>query len=85
MQPPIESRTVNTNNVLLKITIPRRRKKKIRNASSNGSDSSGNTTDWDQKTVLDKLRASKGNFKIEAVGMIERTVRFRGTICYLEM
>lgn len=71
MQPPIESRTVPTNNILLKITIPKRRKRR-RNPDRNES----------SLNLPAKLRASKGNYKIEAVGMIERTVRFRDIANY---
>ncbi|KAI5854325.1 RNA polymerase III transcription factor IIIC subunit-domain-containing protein [Tricharina praecox] len=63
MQPPIESRTVPTNNLLLKITIPRRKK---RRGTKDG-----------EMTLPEKLRAAKGNYKVEAIGRIEKTVRFR--------
>lgn len=72
MQPPIESRSVPTNNLLLKITIPRRRKKR-----RTGDDETPGA-DAAPKTLREKLKASKGNYKVEAVGMIDKTVRFRG-------
>ena len=79
MQPPIESRTVPTNNLLLKITIPRRRKKRRKTGEDGASTTDRSRGDDDPNaTVLDKLKASKGKYKVEVVGMIDRTVRFRG-------
>jgi general transcription factor 3C polypeptide 5 (transcription factor C subunit 1) len=77
MQAPIESRSVPTNNLLLKITIPKRRKKRRLGdrTETRHEDSNASTK---QETLLDKLKASKGNYKVEAVGMIDKTVRFRG-------
>lgn len=77
MQPPIQSRTVPSSSVLLKITIPRRRRKKPRaeEGEKEGVDAGRRERDH---TLLEKLRTSKGKYKVETVGMIERTVRFRG-------
>ncbi|KAL7273084.1 tau 95 subunit of transcription factor TFIIIC [Rhizina undulata] len=95
MQPPIQSRTVPTNNILLKVTIPKRRKKKkpgniedTANTSINGQPAGRQgpepkeQNEQEQQTLLDKLRVSKGKYEIEAVGMIERTVRFRDMANY---
>lgn len=71
MQPPIQSRTVPSSSVLLKITVPRRRRKKA--WTGEGVDPGRR-----EQTLLEKLRASKGKYKVGTVGMIERTVRFRG-------
>lgn len=80
MQPPIESRTVPTNNLLLKITIPKRRKKKKRTedgvCEADPADSASAPST--EMTVTEKLRAAKGNYKVEVIGRIEKTVRFRG-------
>lgn len=80
MQPPIESRTVPTNNLLLKITIPKRRKKKQRTGDgvceAEWADSASAPSE--EMTVSEKLRAAKGNYKVEVIGRIEKTVRFRG-------
>lgn len=73
MQPPIQSRTVPSSSVLIKITIPKRRRKKRRDGEASGS-----AEPEREKTLLEKLKASKGKYKVETVGMIERTVRFRG-------
>lgn len=85
MQPPIQSRTVPSSSVLLKITIPKRRRKKRRvdesgQPTSKGSGEKG--ADGKELTLLDKLKASKGKYKVETVGMIERTVRFRDMANY---
>lgn len=79
MQPPIQSRTVPSSSVLLKITIPKRRRKK-RRADGPDEPTNGKVEDKKELTLLDKLKASKGKYKVETVGMIERTVRFRGLI-----
>lgn len=76
MQPPIQSRTVPSSSVLLKITVPRRRRKKERTEE-------GMERGRREQTLLDKLRASKGKYKVETVGIIERTVRFRGFFFFL--
>lgn len=76
MQPPIQSRTVPSSSVLLKITVPRRRRKKERTEK-------GVEQGRREQTLLDKLRVSKGKYKVETVGIIERTVRFRGFFPFL--
>jgi general transcription factor 3C polypeptide 5 (transcription factor C subunit 1) len=88
MQPPIESRSVPTNNVLLKVTVPKRRKK-IRRTGDEGETTSKEEAKaaWARKSLPEKLKASKGKYKVEAVGMIDKTVRFRGlflTFCPYE-
>ena len=79
-QPPIESRSVPTNNLLLKITIPRRRRKKRR--AEDGADEAnradGASSSPKEMTLPEKLKAAKGNYKVEAIGRVEKTVRFRG-------
>lgn len=71
MQPPIQSRTVPSSSILLKVTVPRRRRKNVQTEE-------GVEPKRREQTLLGKLRASKGKYKVETVGMIERTVRFRG-------
>ena len=77
MQRPIESRSVPTNNILLKITIPRRRRKRRLEGerASRPEDALGPT----HESLPDKLKASNGNYKVEAIGRIDKTVRFRGS------
>lgn len=74
MQPPIQSRTVPSNSVLVKITVPRRRRKKRRDAEGRVVD----PRPVEELPLLEKLSKSNGKYKVETVGMIERTVRFRG-------
>jgi general transcription factor 3C polypeptide 5 (transcription factor C subunit 1) len=81
MQPSIESVTVPTNNLLLKITIPRRRKKMSRQS---GNDCNRPNARARNESLLDKIRASKGHYTIEAVGTIDKTVRFRGIVNLLQ-
>ncbi|PWW72505.1 hypothetical protein C7212DRAFT_226827 [Tuber magnatum] len=68
MQPPIQSKIVETNNILLKIRIPKRKR-----APGEGPD---------ERSVLDKLRDAGGEYTIETVGTIARTVRFRDMANY---
>ncbi|PUU75057.1 RNA polymerase III transcription factor IIIC subunit-domain-containing protein [Tuber borchii] len=68
MQPPIQSKTVATNNILLKIRIPKRKR-----TSGEGPD---------ERSVLEKLRDARGEYTVEAVGVIARTVRFRDMANY---
>lgn len=77
MQRPIESRSVPTNNILLKITIPRRRRK--RRPEGEGATRSEDAVGPKYESLPDKLKASNGNYKVEAIGRIDKTVRFRGS------
>lgn len=74
MQPPIQSHTVTANSILVKITIPRHRRKKSK--APKGSGSTGAPLEVDL-SLLEKLRAGR-RYTVEVVGNIERTVRFRG-------
>ena len=78
MQRPIESRSVPTNNILLKITIPRRRRKR-RPEGERASRSEDAPVGPKHESLPDKLKASNGNYKVEAIGRIDKTVRFRGS------
>lgn len=75
MQAPIESRSVPTKNLLLKITIPKRRRKR-KSGESGTSTTKPEEPQYD--SLLERIQASNGNYKVEAVGMIDKTVRFRG-------
>ncbi|KAH8147705.1 uncharacterized protein LAJ45_08170 [Morchella importuna] len=79
MQPPIQSRTVPSNSVLVKITVPRRRRKKRRDAEGRAV---VDPRPVEELPLLEKLRKSNGKYKVETVGMIERTVRFRDMANY---
>jgi len=68
MHPPIQSKTVGTNNILLKIRIPKHKR-----TSGEGPD---------ERSVLEKLRDAGGEHTVEAVGVIARTVRFRDMANY---
>ncbi|KAG0132598.1 RNA polymerase III transcription factor IIIC subunit-domain-containing protein [Tuber indicum] len=68
MQPPIQSKTVETNNILLKIRIPKRKR-----APGEGPD---------ERSVLERLRDAGEECAIEAVGTIAQTVRFRDMANY---
>ncbi|CAZ80918.1 unnamed protein product [Tuber melanosporum] len=68
MQPPIQSKTVETNNILLKIRIPKRKR-----APGEGPD---------ERSVLERLRDAGEECTIEAVGTIAQTVRFRDMANY---
>jgi hypothetical protein len=72
--------------VLLKVTVPKRRKK-IRRTGDEGETTSKEEAKaaWARKSLPVKLMAIKVNYKVEAVGMIDKTVRFRGlflTFCF---
>ncbi|KAF8476256.1 RNA polymerase III transcription factor IIIC subunit-domain-containing protein [Kalaharituber pfeilii] len=75
-QHPIHSRTVPTSNVLLKISIPKRRRKR-RPHNEEGQDSVHLTEDIQAKTLYDRLRESNGNYTVEPMGIINTTIRFR--------
>ena len=73
MQPPVQSRTANTCNVLLKVKIPRKNK---RVADSSEPPES-------LESALQRLReAGDGGYTVEAVGLVEKTVRFRDMANY---
>lgn len=67
MQPTIPSRTIPTNNLLVRVRIPKKRNLSAEDAEKEK-----------EKSLLQKLRDSDGKYKIEPLGMIEQTVRFRG-------
>lgn len=76
MQPPIGSRTVATNNILLRVTVKRRRKRR--------RDVEGNVIrepeERKNESLIDKIQASKGDYSIEALGRVDKTIRFRGML-----
>ena len=76
MQPPIQSRTVATNNILLRVTVKRRRKRR--------RDAEGNIIrepeERKNESLIEKIQASKGNYSIEALGRVDKTIRFRGML-----
>ncbi|CCX09210.1 RNA polymerase III transcription factor IIIC subunit-domain-containing protein [Pyronema domesticum] len=74
MQAPIESRSVPTKNLLLKITIPKRRRKR-KSGESGASTTKPEEPKYD--SLLERIQASNDNYKVEAIGMIDKTVRFR--------
>lgn len=76
-QHPIRSRTVPANNVLLKISIPKR-KHKIEGAQI-VSQVIGSPGAAETETLYHKLQSSNGNYAIEALGTIISTLRFRGS------
>ncbi|TGZ83100.1 hypothetical protein EX30DRAFT_317083 [Ascodesmis nigricans] len=66
MRPTIPSRTVPTNNLLVRVRIPKKKNLSPVEAEKEK-----------EKSLLQKLRESEGKHKLEVVGMIEQTVRFR--------
>ncbi|RPB27004.1 hypothetical protein L211DRAFT_780530 [Terfezia boudieri ATCC MYA-4762] len=81
-QHSISSRTVPTNNVLLKISIPKRKhkrltEKELTNQSEDVSPMAGRCASSEAQSLYDKLEKSNGNYRVEALGTISSTVRFR--------
>jgi general transcription factor 3C polypeptide 5 (transcription factor C subunit 1) len=87
MSVPILSHNSPTNNVLLKITVPKRIGKRKRGSQepfseivqSNGLDGLTRSSNHSSAHLLRALRDNAGQYEVEAVAEIERTHRFRGT------
>lgn len=87
--PSIVSHNASTHNVLLKVTVPKRtgRKRKrgtdgpwegeARPAGDGEQVSSQGRADH-PKTLLRKLQDNVGNYRVETVGVIKHTHRYRG-------
>lgn len=87
--PSIVSHNASTHNVLLKVTVPKRTGRKRKRGtdgpwegtpSSAGDDeqvSSQKRADH-PKTLLRKLQDNVGNYRIDTVGVIKHTHRYRG-------
>ncbi len=84
MSRPLASTSTASNNILLKITVPKRTGRKRKRGSSepymNNSviDPSAVVTPRDARNLLRRLRDNIGRYEVEAVGRVERTHVFRG-------
>ena len=84
---PILSHNSPTNNVLLKITAPKRTGKRKRGSEDpyseivqpDGVDGSIQNASFSSAHLLRILRDNAGQYEVEAVANIDRTHRFRGT------
>ena len=90
---PIISTNVATNNILLKITVPKRtglkRRRGARGPYHEGLDDTDSpslnpvsektlSSSNDTQFLLRSLRDNIGNYKVQPVGSIDQTHRFRG-------
>ncbi|PIA91825.1 Transcription factor tau subunit sfc1 [Cercospora beticola] len=77
----LTSSGISTRNVLVKVTLPKRTgRKRKRGSNAPFTDSGRSTTDSTSITapqLLSRLRDNKGKYRIEAVGMLRETHRFR--------
>lgn len=84
---PILSHNSPTNNILLKITVPKRTGKRKRGSQDpysdtvqlDGVDGSIQNASLSSAHLLRTLRDNAGQYEVEAVAEIDRTHRFRGT------
>jgi len=88
MARPVQSTLVPSNNVLLKVTVPKRtgRKRKIGSNEPFADAPVSEVTDPTRQTAKDLLRSlsdNPSNYKIEPVGRVERTHVFRGLLMTL--
>ncbi|KAI9933111.1 tau 95 subunit of transcription factor TFIIIC [Aspergillus wentii] len=81
MSRPLQSTSSHSNNILLKVTVPRRTGRK-RKKGSNEPFADDSTVPENQpqsaKDLLRSLRDNLGRYQVEPVGMVNRTHVFRG-------
>lgn len=89
MSKPLKSANVRTNNILLKVTVPKRtglkRKKGAKGPYYEGLDeqnglTSPHTVVKDAKYLIRTLRDRPNDYQIQPAGSIDRTHRFRGIL-----
>ena len=89
MTKPLQSAAVSTNNLLLKITVPKRvrvkRRRKSRESVHENKDAGGDLNRPGQRSMtratqnlIESLRDNPTDYQLQAIGSIERTHRFRG-------
>ncbi|EAW14850.1 transcription factor TFIIIC subunit TFC1 [Aspergillus clavatus NRRL 1] len=86
MSRPLKSTSSAANNILLKVTVPRRTGRKRKRGSDEPftgipvATASGDCEPWRRsaKQILQSLRDNAGRYAVEPVGMVKRTHVFRG-------
>ncbi|KAM5440285.1 tau 95 subunit of transcription factor TFIIIC [Microsporum canis] len=86
MSRPIRSTSKQTNNVLLKVTVPRRTGRRRKRGSqgpfvhSHRDDVATPTDQLDARELLQRLKENVGRYQVDVVGQVNRTHVFRGRV-----
>lgn len=76
------SRAIETRDVLIKVTVPKRTGRKRKRGSnepfSNNKGESAHVAPTTASDLVQRLRDRSGSYKIEPVGLLSETHRFRG-------
>lgn len=84
MSRPIRSTSKQTNNVLLKVTVPRRTGRRRKRGSqgpfvdSHRDDVATPADQLDARELLQRLKENVGRYQVDVVGQVNRTHVFRG-------